>query len=108
LGFFRDPDGMLCFGPRRYVDKMVETYKRTFGEKPKEASSPLVKNDHPEMDTSELLDEDGITEYQSMIGAFQWSLSLGCFDIHTAVTTMWQFRVTLHVGHLEQMKRVSG
>ena len=32
-------------------------------------ASPIEKGDHPELDTSELLDMDGIRKYQSMIGA---------------------------------------
>ena len=51
-----------------------------FGEKPKELySSPLDKGDHPELNTSDLLDADGIQKYQSMIGAMQWAISIGCF-----------------------------
>jgi hypothetical protein len=106
--FFRDPDQTLCFGPRRYVDRMVKTYERMFGKKPKEVSSPLVKNNHPEMDTSELVTEAGITQYQSMIGASQWPISLGCFNVHTAIMTMSHLCVTPRVGHLEQMKQVYG
>jgi hypothetical protein len=39
---------------------MVEQYERFFGTKPKEYTSPLEKGDHPEIDTSEFLDSDGI------------------------------------------------
>jgi hypothetical protein len=51
-------------------------YERMFGHKPKEYSFPLEKKTHPELDDSELLDEEGITMYQSMIGAAQWAISL--------------------------------
>jgi hypothetical protein len=54
---------------------MEDTYVHLFGEKPKHASSPLVKGDHPEpeCDTSELfvLDEREIKIYQSMKGSAQ-------------------------------------
>jgi hypothetical protein len=75
---FRDNDGTLCFGPQKYI---------MFGTKPKEYSSPLEKGDHPEIDTSEELNEDGIKMYQSMIGCLQLAISPGHFDIHT-VTIM--------------------
>jgi len=45
--FFRDPDGTLCFGPIKYVQKIISAYESMFGEKPKLSSSPLEKNDHP-------------------------------------------------------------
>ena len=86
---------------------MVETYVRLFGEKPKELySSPLEKGDHPELDTSDLLDADGIQKYQSMIGVMQWAISIGRFDIATAVMSLSSFHVAPRVGHLERCKRI--
>ena len=86
---------------------MVETYVRLFGEKPKEHySSPLEKGDHPELNTSDLLVADGIQKYQSMIGAMQWAISIGRFDIATAVMSLSSFHVTPRVGHLERCKRI--
>ena len=85
---------------------MIETYVRLF-EKPKELySSPLDKGDHPELDTSDLLDADRIQKYQSMIGAMQWAISIGCFDIATAIMSLSGFRVTPHVGHLKRCNRI--
>jgi hypothetical protein len=48
--FKRDPDNTLAFGPKTYVEKMLVNYQINFHEKPKEASSPLEKNDHPEIE----------------------------------------------------------
>ena len=103
--FVQDEDKVLCIQPRKYIEPMVETYTRLFGEKPKEMySSPLKKGDHPELDTSDLLEADGIQKYQSMIGAMQWAISIGRFDIATAVMSLSSFHVTPHVGHLECCK----
>jgi hypothetical protein len=66
--------------------------------------SPLMANDHPEMDMSELLDEDGIHQYQSLIGGLQWTISLGRFDMATAIMTMSGFHVAPRAGHLERLK----
>ena len=88
---------------------MVETYVRMFGEKPKEIyTSPLEKGDHPELDTSDLLDADGIQKYQSMIGAMQWAISIGRFNIATAVMSLSSFRVAPRIGHLDRCKRIYG
>lgn len=43
-----------------------------------------------------------------MIGALQWVISLGCFDIATAVMTLSRFRVAPRIGHLERAKHVYG
>ena len=108
LDFWRDEDGVLCSAPLRYIDRMVENYKRMFGKNPKEFKSPLEPNDHPELDTSPLLDEDGIKKYQSLIGAIQWAVTLGRLDVNTAVMTLSSFRAMPREGHLERTKRVVG
>jgi Reverse transcriptase (RNA-dependent DNA polymerase) len=55
--FFRDPDGTLAWGASTYVKKMLINYETMFGEKPKEYSHPMCERDHPEIDTTEFLDE---------------------------------------------------
>ena len=91
--YFRDKDGILCFAPRKYIDKMMEGYVKMFGTKPKEYDSPLEKGDHLELDDSEELDQEDVKKYQSLIGSMQWAVSLGRIDITTAVMTMSSFRV---------------
>ena len=107
--YFRDADGTLCAGPRTYIERMVAQYESLFGCKPKmNVSSPLEKNDHPELDDSDLLDEDDIVKYQSLIGVLQWAITLGRFDIGTAVMTMSGFRVAPRQGHLDRVRRICG
>jgi hypothetical protein len=66
--YFRDEDNTLCYGPKKYIDRMVDAYIRMFGSRPSTKHlSPLAKNDHPEIDTSDLPDKDGIAKYQSLI-----------------------------------------
>ena len=108
--YFRDEKGTLCFGPKRYIDRMIDSYVQMFGSKPKQngCSSPLAHGDHPELDTSELLDMTGISNYQSLIGTLQWTITLGRFDVGTAVMTMSGFRVAPRTGHLDRLKRICG
>ena len=68
----------------------------------------MDKNDHPEIDESEILGPEDQKKYQSMIGALQWVISLGRFDIATPIMTMSRFRVEPRVGHLERLKRIYG
>ena len=44
---------------------------------PKDAALPLEKGNHPELDSSDLLDLKGIKIYQSLIGALQWVIQIG-------------------------------
>ena len=72
--FFRDEDGVLCYAPRKYIEKVLDNYERIYGCKPRQVTSPLVKGDHPELDTSELLEIDDMKIYQSLIGSLQWTI----------------------------------
>ncbi len=65
--FFRDEDGVLCYAPKKYIEKILDNYRRLFGTNPKEASSPLTKGDHPELDTFPLLEYEDIQVYQSLV-----------------------------------------
>ena len=107
--FTRDEDGTLCMQPASYVERMVATYERMFGQKPSTKHySPLEKGDHPEIDESELLAEQGIRDYQSLVGSIQWAVSLGRIDITTAVMTLSRFRALPRKGHMDRAKRVVG
>ncbi len=45
--FVWDNDGTMCMSPRKYIEKLLGTYERIFGSKPKQnVTSPLEKGDH--------------------------------------------------------------
>jgi hypothetical protein len=106
-GFERDEDGTLCMNPLKYIEKMSQAYERLFGvklgTKPK---SPLEEGDHPELDDSEFLDDEDTQKYQSLIGSLQWLITLGRWDVQTAVMTLSSFRAQPRKGHLTRAKRV--
>ena len=103
-----DEDGTLVITPTKYIDRVEAQYVALFGEKlSTRVTSPVDKNDHPELDTTPLLDDDGIAKYQSLIGALQWVISLGRFDVAVSVMTLSSFRVAPRVGHLDWLKRIT-
>jgi len=106
--FFRDEEGVLCCAPKKHVEKILENYRRIYGTWPKPATSPLTTGDHPKLDASELLNEDDQKAYQSLIGAPQWVIQIGRFDIQTAVMTLSRFRAVPRRGHLDRVKRIHG
>jgi hypothetical protein len=106
--YYRDPDGVLCMQPRKYIEKMMLSYQHMFSEKPTPQRQPLPKGDHPELDDSELLEADGIQQYQSLIGSLQWAVTLGRIDIQTAVMSLSGFRTAPRKGHLERAKGIYG
>jgi hypothetical protein len=63
----------------------------------------LEKGDQPELDTSELCTKEQVAQYQSMIGSLQWIVTIGRFNIHTAVMTMSGSRIAPRIGLLERL-----
>ena len=104
----KDPDGTLAADPRRYVNKILESYETMFKEKPRKSRPPLEGGDHPELDTSELCDEHQTKQFQTLIGQLQWLISLGCFDIAVHVMSLSRFRARPRKGHLDRAKRIVG
>ena len=104
----KDPDGTLAADPRRYVNKILESYERMFMEKPRKSRPPLEGGDHPELDTSELCDEHQTKQFQTLIGQLQWLISLGRFDIAVHVMSLSRFRAQPRKGHLDRAKRIVG
>ena len=59
--FSRDQHGVLYMDHGCYVSNMEDMYEHRFGSKPKQTyQTPLESSDHPELDTSEFLDEEVI------------------------------------------------
>ena len=105
-GFHYESTGTLCMDAGKYINKMQDTYKQRFDSDPpkKNALSPLAKGDHPDLDTSEFLEEDDILIYLSLIGLMQQVITLGCYDIQCAVMTLSRFCAMPQRGNLERAK----
>ena len=57
--YFEDPDGTFVNQLKKYIDKLADTYKRLFNEdQPNIYKTLLDNNDHPEFDTSGILEGD--------------------------------------------------
>ena len=104
--YYHDPDGTLVSQPQKYIEKLKETYVRLFNtEASKGLKTPHEKNDHPELDTSEILEGHEVNHYLTMVGQLQCLITLGRFDIQTQVITISRFRAQPRQGHQERLKR---
>ena len=71
---------------------MIDFHVNMFGSKSKlTVLSPLEKGDHPDLDTSECLDQDGIQKHQSLVGIIQWAAPLCMLDASVEVMTLVSF-----------------
>ena len=105
--YFEDPDGTFVSQPRKYINMFAETYKRLFNDElPKDHKTPLDKNDHPQLDTSEIVEGDMAAKYLTMVGQLQWLVTLGKFDLHAHVATMSRFRAAPRQKHMDRLKRI--
>ena len=105
--YYQDPDGTMVCQPKKYNEKLKESYIRLFNTEPsKGLKTPLEKNDHPELDTSDILEGQQINHYLTLVGQGQWIIALGRFDIQAQVITMSRFWVHPRQGHLERLKRI--
>ena len=107
--YTRDEYNTLVCQPKKYIDRLIESYISMFKQDPpKNMRTPLDNNDHPELDDTDLLTGDSNQYYLTMIGQLQWQVTLGMFDIHAQVTTMSKFRSAPRKGHLERLQRIYG
>lgn len=73
-----------------------------FGTKPNASvRSTPDKGDHLVLGMSDILEDEGIAQYQSLIGTLHWLISIDRFDIQMHVMTVYSFRVAPRVGHLD-------
>ena len=68
------------------------------GGKPTKRMAPMEKGYRPELDTSPECSEEEKEKYQSILGATQWMVSLGRYDINHAVMSMSRFRALGEAG----------
>ena len=106
--YFRDPDGTLCWGAQKYIKRLLENFEREHGHLPQKFMSPMRSDESPEMATGLLLKEEKVRQYQSLVGALQWCVTLGRFDIFAAVMSLSRFRLEPKILHWECLVRVLG
>ena len=69
-----DKDNTLVAQPIKYINEILEAYKKMFPNNEfHNIKAPLKKNDHPELDNTELCNEELITKDMCMIGQLQWA-----------------------------------
>ena len=96
--------GTMVSQPKKYIEKLKETYVRLFNTDPsKGLKTPLI-NDHAELDTSEIFEGQEVNHYLTMVGHLQWLITLGRFDLQAQVNTMSRVRTQPRKGHLKRFK----
>ena len=72
VDYTRDKDKTQVCQPKKYIDRLLESYQLMFKQDPPKNMRILMdKNDHPELDDTELLTGKMIQHYLTMIGQLQ-------------------------------------
>ena len=66
---------------------------------------PLIKNNHPGINTSEHCTNEEIKQYQSMIGQLLWLFSVDRFNTFISVMSLFQFRTAPRKEHFMKAHR---
>ena len=103
----KDKQGRWCVGCKKYLIEATNRIEKIFGDLPKE-NTPMVTGDHPEEDTTRLLNEDEQNNYQMLIGILNWVTCLGRIDIAFAASSLSRFSACPREGHLNRVLRVFG
>ena len=85
---YQDTNGIIVSQPKKYIEQLKETFEFFITELSKGIKTPLEKNDHPEFDTSDILEGQQVNHYLTMVGQLQWLITLETFDIQTQAITM--------------------
>jgi hypothetical protein len=91
------------------LNKAIAMVKEACDEKlNKKYTSPLPPNYHPELDTSLLLNKDGVSLYASYIGILQWAAELRRVNLAHSVALLSCFRCAPCEGHMDTVLRIFG
>lgn len=103
----KDKEGKWTIGCKKYITEAVRRIEAIFGKLTKR-DTPLVSDDHPEMDGSALLDDAKHKQYQMLIGILNWIVVIGRIDVCYAVTSLSRFVACPREGHLDRALHVFG
>ena len=89
----REARKIFLMGSWTCIKRCLTIYEQLFGQQPpKRIHAPLDPKDHPELDTSDFLDNHGMHLYWKLLGMLQWAVTIGRIDIMCTVMTMGGFR----------------
>jgi hypothetical protein len=106
------PNGTQAWGQgsSHYVHNVVKNLEDWMKDKsyrlPKRASTPMAVGYRPELDVTDVLNDQTANYYQSLIGVLRWTVEIGRIDITTEVSMLAAHMAMPRMGHLFAVFRV--
>jgi hypothetical protein len=101
-------EGKWSIMVKDYIKETIKQIEGRLGLSLREEKTPMKTGDHPEEDTSPILNNEMHTEYQSIMGMLHWVVSLCRIDVCFAVSSMSRFCACPREGHLSRALRIWG
>ena len=99
--------GRWSIGCKKYLVEALNRVEKMFGEL-KNQSNPMETGYHPELDDSELLDDEGHRKYQMLMVILVWLVNIGRIDVSHAASSLSRFTAAPRKGHMKRALRVFG
>jgi len=108
-----DLDGFITkfISAEDYLEKALPNIEERFGKLESlfprsKLGSPASTDYHPEIDTSNFLDEDATNLYQSYVGILRWAVEISRIDLAHSAATMAKFMASPREGHLVGLLKI--
>ena len=98
----------MCVGCKTYLTEAVFRLEDLFAKALTNKDTPMVDGDHPEEDTSVLLDDEVYRKYQMLIGVLNWIVCICRMNVAFATALLLLFVDCPRKGHLDLVLRVFG
>ena len=112
IGKYKFSDGDECWymGSDQYVKEAIRNvsiWLEQRGERLKsKVSAPFPSNYKPELDSSQLCDDEDANYYMSQIGVLKWAVELGRIDVAAEVSILSSYMAAPREGHLAAIMHV--
>jgi len=91
-----------------YITNLIRTVEARLNKKIIPRKTPMMQDDHPELDTTAFCNEVQHNEYRSVLGNYGWIVQLCRIDIIYAVAILSSYLAKPRVGHLERAMYLLG
>ena len=92
---------------KTYIEEALRVYQEQHGALKKQ-NTPMKVDIHPELDSSEMLNDKEHKHFQKIMGIAQWIVTSGRFDICHAVASLSRFAAAPRRGHLDMARYMLG
>jgi hypothetical protein len=103
----KDKKGRWCIGCKKYLVETIKQVERMFGSL-KKYSNLMETGDHPELDNSKVLNDDGHRKFQMLMGILVWVVTIGRIDVAHSASSLSRFTMCPQEGHQERALQVFG